>query len=203
MKMFEVPFYLFQFPCEQCYAGESVWLKKFLATTNMLTHSMPDRIHCKTVCTSARLVFETRVKCQDCVARFKDDGLPCTVDSPFRNTSATVMVRQSKSPEDRETGKRFAPLWKALSPKIREVFPDHDSEGDYIVVTIDFRAKVLNVYDSRSGIGKPVFRLDPVGREQKVTIISPGLCAPHITDDVLQQVVDEASTPAQDHTAHM
>ena len=54
----------------------------------------------------ARLVFETKTKCQEFVTRFKDDGLPQTVDSPFRNNSAAILVRQSKSPEDRETGKK-------------------------------------------------------------------------------------------------
>ena len=34
----------------------------------------PTTIHCKTGSMSARLVFETRAKCQDSVARYKDDG---------------------------------------------------------------------------------------------------------------------------------
>ena len=62
---------------------------------------MPIRIHCKTGSLSARLVFETRAKCQDFVARFTEDGPPFAVDSPFCNTSATILVRQSKSPEDK------------------------------------------------------------------------------------------------------
>ena len=37
----------------------------------------------------------------------------------------------------------------------------------------------------------------------EIIIISDGLCAPHVTDDVLQQIVDEASTPAQDRAAHV
>ena len=92
---------LIQFPCEQCHAGRSTWLNKFFATTNIAAHNMPT-IHCKTGSVSARIVFETRSKCQDFVARFKDDVLPYTVDSPYCRTSATILVCQSKSPEDRE-----------------------------------------------------------------------------------------------------
>ena len=64
----------------------------------------------KTGSLPARLVFETRAKCQDFVARYKDDGIPYEVDSPFCNTSTNITVRQSKSLKDREIGRRFAPL---------------------------------------------------------------------------------------------
>ena len=103
-----------QSPCEQCHTGVSAWLQKFLATTNVPTPKMPVRVPCKTGFTSARLVFETRAKCQDFVTRLKDDGLPYAVGYPFCNTSATILVRQSNSPEDREIGKCFAPLLKVV-----------------------------------------------------------------------------------------
>ena len=32
---------------------------------------------------TVKLVFETRAKCQDFVARYKDDGIPFEIDSPF------------------------------------------------------------------------------------------------------------------------
>ena len=93
--------------------GVSTYLRKFFATTNIPARGMPIRIHCKTSSLSARLVFETRSNCQDFVARFKDDGLPYAVDSPFDRT-----VRQSMSPEDKEIGRRFKPLWEVvLVPK--------------------------------------------------------------------------------------
>ena len=53
------------------------------------------------------------------------------------------MLRQSKSPEDREIGRRFAYLWEVLAPKLREIFPEHDFEGNFIIPTTDFRAQVL------------------------------------------------------------
>ena len=62
-------------------------------------------IHYKAGFVSATLVFETRAKCQDFVARDKDDGIPCEIDSPT--------LRQSKSLEDWEIGKQFAPLWRS------------------------------------------------------------------------------------------
>ena len=69
---------------------------------------------------SARLVFETRAKFQDFVARYKDDGIPYEVDSPFCNVKTDIAVRQSKSQEDQEIGKQFAPLWKVLAGKLKK-----------------------------------------------------------------------------------
>ena len=141
----------------------------------------------------------TRAQSQDFVpTRWLGDGLFCTVDSHICTTIAFFfLVRQSKSPEDREFRRRFARLWEVLVPKLREVFSDHDP-------TIDCRAQVVNVYDRRGGVGKTVFRFAPEGHEHRFTISSPGLCARHITDVVLQQiVVVEASTLAQDRTAHV
>ena len=65
-----------RFPFERCREGVSAWINNFWATTNVPALSKPTRIHCKTGSLSARLVFETRAKCQDFVARKKDDGIP-------------------------------------------------------------------------------------------------------------------------------
>ena len=74
---------------------------------------------------SVRLVFESRSKCQDFVARYKDDGIPYAINSPFCRTSTTITVRQSRSIEDREIGKQFAPLWKVLADQLKLLFsPD-------------------------------------------------------------------------------
>ena len=43
----------------------------------------PVRIHCEVVAVSVRLVFETRAKCQEFVARYTGDGIPYAIDSPF------------------------------------------------------------------------------------------------------------------------
>ena len=42
---------------------------------------------------SARLVLETRAKCQDSVARYKYDGIPYAIDSPFCSDTTTITVR--------------------------------------------------------------------------------------------------------------
>ena len=45
--------------------------------------------------------------------------------------------------------------------------------------------------------------LAPVGHEQLYNVIAPILCEHHISDVVLQQIANEASTLAQDRTAHV
>ena len=80
--MLEVPFYcssLVNNSMLVCLLGSI----SSLQTTNIPAPKMPVRIHCKAFSTAARLALEARSKCQDFVARFKDDGLPDTVDRPF------------------------------------------------------------------------------------------------------------------------
>ena len=90
MKMPEVPFY-----CSS-RVNNSMLACLLGSLTEHATPNMPVRIHWKTGSTFARLVLKLRAKCQEIVARFNDDGRPCTVDSPFCNTNATLLVRQSK-----------------------------------------------------------------------------------------------------------
>ena len=84
--------------------------------------------------------------------------------SPFSNISTTILVRQAKSPEYRETGRRFALLWEVLVPKLREIFLGGDAKGNFIVTSLDARAPVLSIYDRRNRVGKLVFKLAPPGR---------------------------------------
>ena len=89
----------------------------------------PFRIHCKTVSTSARIAFgatrEPKVKTlANMLAGRTVSFVQLTV--PFVQPLPFFLVRQSKSPEDREFGRRFARLWEVLVPKLREVFSDHD-----------------------------------------------------------------------------
>ena len=119
------------------------------------------------------------------MARCKDDGLPHEVDRAFCNISATILVRQSKTLEDREIGRRFAPLWEVLASKLQEIFPDRDAKGNFIVPSLDVRPQVLDIYDRRNGVGKPVFKLVPPGYDQLFVIIALDLCEPRISDAVL------------------
>ena len=102
------------FPCQQFHAGVSTWLEKFWATTNAPAFHKPIRIHCKTGSLYARLVFETRAKCQDFVARYMD-GIPYAVDSPLCSISTNITVRQSK---------------------LQEIFPERDAKETFIVRTL-------------------------------------------------------------------
>ena len=79
----------------------------YLPTKNPVT------IHCKAGSMSVRLVFETRGKCQEFFARYKDDGIPYKID--FCSVKTTITCRQSRSIEDREIGKQFARCWQINS----------------------------------------------------------------------------------------
>ena len=78
--------------------------------------------------------------------------------------------------------------------KITRNFPDRDAKGNFVVPALDVRAQVLSIYDRRYGVGKPVFKLAPLGHEQLFDVTAPNLCEPYISDVALQQIVSEAST---------
>ena len=94
---------LLQFPCEQYHTGITNWINNLLGKSNTPVCNKPVRIHCKAGSVTARLVFETRTKCQDFVTRYKDDGIHFEIDSPFCSVKTTISVRQTKSHEDRES----------------------------------------------------------------------------------------------------
>ena len=100
---------LLRFPCEQHHKGVTKWINNLCEESNMPADNRPVTIHCKAGSMSVKLVFETRAKCQDFVPRYKDDGIPCEIDSPFCGVKTTITVRQSRSIEDRVIGKQFAP----------------------------------------------------------------------------------------------
>ena len=52
-------------------------------------------------------------------------------------------------------------------------------------------------------MGKPVFKLAPLGNAQMFDLTAPDLCVPDIPDDVLRQVILQASHPAQNRTANV
>ena len=118
---------LLRSPCEQYHTGITNWINNLWEDTNIPVYNKPVRINCKAGSVPARLVLETRAKCQDFVARYKDDGCAKT----------TISVRQSKSLEDREIGKQFAPLWRVLADQLKILFPDGDDEGAFVVPALD------------------------------------------------------------------
>ena len=158
-------------------------------------------LHCKTGSLSARLVFETRAKCQDFVVDTKMIVSPTKLTVHFCNVSTKITVRQSKSLEDREIGRRFALLWKVLSAKLQEIFPERDVTDTFIVPALDICSQILSILDRRNGVGKPVFKLAPPRHEQLFDLTAPDLCEPSIPDDVQRQDICQASLRAQNRTA--
>ena len=55
----------------------------------------------------------------------------------FAASKTTITVCQSKSLEDREIGKQFAPLWRVLAEQLKILFP----EGDGEVPALDARSQ--------------------------------------------------------------
>ena len=185
---------LLRFPCEQYHKGITKWINTLWEETNMPADNRPVTIHCEAGSTSVRLVFESRSKCQDFVVRYKDDGIPYEIDSSFCSVKTTITVRQSKSSEDREIGKQFAPLWRELVEQLEILFPNRDDEGAFIIPALDTRSQVLSIKDRRTGIGKLVFKLASRGSGQTFALVAPDLCVPGVSPEVLQKVISQAST---------
>ena len=122
---------------------------------------------------------------------------------PFCSSSTFLSVRQSKSLEDREIGRRFAPLWRVLFTKLQEIFRERDAKDFFIVPALDARSQILSILDRRNGVGKPVFKLAQAGHEQPFDLTAPDLCVPRIPDDVLRHVIREASQLVQNGAAHV
>ena len=62
-------------------------------------------------------------------------------------------------------------------------------EGTFIIPALDTRSQILSIKDRRNGIGKPVFKLAPLGSRQTFTFVAPDLCVPGISPEVLHRVL--------------
>ena len=180
---------LLQFPCEQYHKGITKWIDDLWEGSNMPACNKLVRIYCKAGSVSVRLVFETRGNCQDFIVRYKDDGIHYAINSPFCCANTNIIVRQSKTIEDQEIGKQFAPLWRELADHLKVLFPDGDDECAFIIPAFDARSQIHSIKDRRNGIGKPVFKLAPLESGQIFTFVAPDLCVPGISPAVLQRVL--------------
>ena len=84
------------------------------------------------------------------------------------------LILQSASPSHLKTRKLendLRPLWKALSTKLRELFPEADDTGTFIVPALNVRSQVLSIKDRRIGVGKPVFKLASFGNGQLFDLV--------------------------------
>ena len=85
------------------------------------------------------------------------------------------------------------PLWKELADQLKVLFPDADDKGVFIIPALDARSQTLSIKDRRNGIGKPVFKLAPLGSGQTFTLVAPDLSVPVISHEVLQQVLSQSN----------
>ena len=76
-----------------------------------------------------------------------------------------------------------------LAEQLKILFPDGDDEGAFIIPALDARSQILSIKDRRNGIGKPVFKLAPLGSGQTFTLVAPDLCVASISPEVLQRVL--------------
>ena len=81
-----------------------------------------------------------------------------------------------------------------MADKLKVLFPEGDDTSTFIVPALNIRSQVLSIKDRRNGVGKPVFKLAPFGDGQLFDLTAPDLRVPGIPDDVLQQVISQAST---------
>ena len=138
------------------------------------------------------------------MARYKDDGISSyEVDCPFCQSRTNIAVRKSKSLEDWEIGKQFAPLWNALAEQLKVLFPEGNDTGTFIVPALNVQSQILSIKVCRNGVRKPVFKLTPFGNGQLFDLATPDLRVPGIPDEVLQQIISHASHLAQDRTANV
>ena len=56
---------------------------------------------------------------------------PMRLTVPFAASKQLLLSRQSRSIEEREIGKQFAPLWRVLADQLTILFPDGDDEGAF------------------------------------------------------------------------
>ena len=120
---------------------------------------------------------------------------------PLCQGRTSITVRQPKSLEDREIGKTICALVESLGRKV--LFPEGDDTGTSIVLALNIRSQVLSFKNHRNGVEKPVFKLAPFETDRCLLLLLLICAFPGIPDDVLQQVISQASHLAQNRTAYV
>ena len=185
---------LLRFPCEQYHKGITKRIHNLREESNMPAYKKPVRIHCTAGSVSVWLVFETRTKCQDFTARYKDDGIPYAINSHLCCTNQISLSANPNQLKTERLEKQFAPLWRELADQLNVLFPDGDDEGAFIIPALDARSHVLSVKDRRNGVGKLVFKLASLCSGQAFTLVTLELPVPGVSPEVLQRVLSRAST---------
>ena len=116
---------------------------------------------------------------------------------PTSQSASPSHLKTRKSEDDLRLFGKFCPQ------NCKKLFPERDGTVTFIVPALIVRSEVLSIKDRRNGVGKPVFKLAPLGNEQMFDLAVPDLCVPDILDDALRQVILQASHLAQDRTANV
>ena len=181
---------LLQFSFEQYHKGVTKWITSLWEDSNMPAYNKPFRIHCKAGSVMARLVFETRAKCQDVVARYQEDGIPYEIDSPFCCARTTITVRQSKSIEDREIGINLHPCgecWQ-ISSKFSTLMKMTKLHLSSQRSTPAHRSSALKIEETVLENLCSNLRFF-FGSGQMFTLAAPDLYFPGVSREVLQRII--------------
>ena len=160
--------------------GFANWITSVWEKSNIPVSHNPVRIHCKAGSVSARLVFETRAKCQDFVGLYKDGGIPVKL-TVCSKEKTTISVRQSKSLEDREIGEAICAFVESVGRTAQNSFLDGDDRGAFIVPALDARSQVLSIKNRSNGVGKknvqtcPVLEVESCSLLLHLTCVFPGV----------------------------
>ena len=114
---------------------------------------------------------------------------PMRLTVTFCSVKVTIIVRQSKSIEEREIGKQFAPFWRESADQLKVLFPDRDDESAFIIPELYRRSHVLSIKDRRNGVVKPVFKFAPLGSGHTFALVTTELSVLAVSLEVLQRVL--------------
>ena len=114
--------------------------------------------------------------------------VPYTVNSVIFQKTATLPVRQSKSEESRDVGRRFAPLWNVLNVRPRADFSDNDD----IDPSIDIHSHTLNVADKTNESVLQAFQFAPAEHEHFFTFVSNAY-VPCVSVDDWEEIARDAT----------
>ena len=137
------------------------------------------------------------------MARHKDDGIPTKLTVHF---STAEPISQSVNPSPLKTGKseNDLPLCGNLWPRSSKIFSLKvmiQVPSLYLHSMCGHKFSVLRI--AETAVGNQVFKLAPFGNGQLFDLTAPDLRVLGIPDDVLQQVISQASQLAQNRTANV
>ena len=98
------------------------------------------------------------------------------------HSATPKQISRSANPSHLKTGKleTICAFVGILAKKLTVLFLEGDGTGALIVPALDVRSQVLSVKDRRNGVGKPVFKLAPIGNGQVFAFTAPDLRVPGI-----------------------